>query len=172
MTDFAYNRIFGVLFRKYRFVLCVCWMLGLCAGSCLGLFFEPYSISMMRSAAVQPVSIVGLCLSALFPLVFTYFSVYLHKPIIIFSVCLFKTLAFAFSGAVIAKCFGNSGWLMQVLLLFSDSCVLPVLFLVWFWCLGDSSDMKRIPFLSYCIFCITVAAVDCYLVSPFVLELL
>ena len=122
MTDFAYNRIFGVLLRKYRFVLCACWLLGLCAGSYLGLFFEPYSISMMRSAAVQPVSIVGLCLSALFPLVFTYFSVYLHKPIIIFSVCLFKAVAFGFSGAVIVKCFGNSGWLMQALLLFSEYC--------------------------------------------------
>ncbi len=172
MTDFAYNRISGVLLRKYRLLLCACWLLGLCAGGFLGLLFEPFSFSMMRSAAVQSVSIVGLFLSALFPLVFTYFSVYLHKPIIIFLVCLFKAVAFGFSGTVIAKYFGDSGWLMQFLLLFSDSCVLPVLFLVWFLCLGDSNNMKRIPFLSYCIFGISVAAVDYYVVSPFVLGLL
>ena len=171
MTDFAYNRIFGVLLRKYRFVLCACWLLGLCAGSYLGLFFEPYSISMMRSAAVQPVSIVGLCLSIFLPLLCTVLSVLLDRPILALAVCFIKAASFSFSLSWISSIYGTASWLVYMLFMFSDICFLLILFICWFrFPCSFNAKVKRF-FCVAILLGLLIALGDYFVISPFLVRL-
>ena len=57
------------------------WVSGLLLGY---LFCKPCFVSLMRSALLQPVSIVGLFICIFLPLILSYFSILLKKPIIIF----------------------------------------------------------------------------------------
>lgn len=117
----------GSLYRCIPLVLS--WFLGIL----LGCFFaEPFSVSLMRSAVLQPVSIVGVFVCIFLPLIFSFVSFYANKPIIILIVCFLKAVAYGFSCLLVYRTYDSAAWLIQVLFLFSDSCFMIVLFVVWF----------------------------------------
>ena len=115
------------------------WVSGLLLGY---LFCKPCFVSLMRSALLQPVSIVGLFICIFLPLILSYFSILLKKPIIILVVCFIKSIAYGFSYGLLALLYSEASWLLRSLFLFSDSCML--LILVTLWLNLYSADRKRI----------------------------
>ena len=166
-----YATRFLYFFRKHRllFGLILTWFCGLLTGS--GFFFlsEPLFYPQMRSILLQPVSIIGLMFSTFLPLLCTYFSVCLNKPIIIWIVCFFKAVAFSFSFAWIFVFFGSASWLYRLLFMFSDYCFLLALFVLWIRYFFNAHDPNAFDFLLYTVFALFVTAVDYLYVSPFVL---
>ena len=126
----------------------------------------------MRSVLCQPVSIVGLFCSIFLPLIFTYLSVITEKPVIIWIVCFLKSAAYSFSCVFLSQHFGSASWLVRVLFLFSDSCSLLALFILWFGICGCEHAGRRYSFLFCGTFCILIAAIDYFFISPFVMGLL
>lgn len=171
MAVFA-NKYFHFFKNHTRCVyLCFSWILGLCAGCGLYHVMKPSSFLLMRSAILQPVSIVGLFASVFLPLICSYFSILTDKPIIIWIVCFLKAVAFGFSGVLVSQCFYDASWLVRFLFLFSDSCFLVVLFSLWFRrcanvCIDGYADFAFSAVLGFCI-----AAADYFVISPFLMGL-
>ena len=152
--------------------MCLVWLLGLLTGSMFLLYCKPFHFSLMRSVLNQPVSIVGLFCSVSLPLIFTFISVLTGKPIIIWIVCFLKSAAFSFSGVFVSQYFGSASWLVRFLFLFGDCCVLSALFILWFRRCGNEQTYGRVDLLICGIFSALIAAVDYFVISPFVMGLL
>ena len=139
------------------------WLVGLCVGY---LLCDPSCFLLMRSAVVQPVSIVGLFICIFLPLILSYYSILFEKPVCILIVCFIKSVAFAFPCALIACAFDTSSWLIRFLFLFSDNLFL--LFLTMFW-LKSTYDVKASHQRSFqfcALFGVLIGATDYLFVSP------
>ena len=171
MTDFAYGRNRSCLITKSCYLLCGMWFLGLVFGCYFSVLLEPYFLSLMHSYLIQPVSIVGLCACIFFPLLLTYFSLFTDRTVLILAVCFSKALAFAFSASLIIRYFGEAGWLMQCLVLFSDTCYSLVLMALWLYCLQALALAKYKSLCVCSILALLIAATDYYIISPYIMEL-
>ena len=144
--------------------LILSWVSGLLLGY---LLCKPDFCSLMRSALLQPVSIVGLFICIFLPLILSYYSILLKKPIIILIVCFIKSIAYGFSYGLLTLIFSNASWLLRFLFLFSDSCMLLTLVNLWLHLYSDNRKciLRAIRFSAA--FAVAVAAVDYCVVSPF-----
>lgn len=148
----------------------------LCCGYLLGAFLTTvsgdYVSSMMRTAVTSRVSIVCLLPVILFPFLITAFAVYIGQFWILAPIAFCKAFSFGYLSSCILCSFGNSGWLIQLLFLFSDGVSLPIL--CWFWIrLLDSRGAKMnhsFAIVSVLIFLIVIF--DCQFISPFLVSLL
>ena len=169
MTIYANDcRIFSTGMLRC-FCLIACWIIGLLIGY---FFSEPFSFSLMRSAAQQPVSIVGLFIALFYPLICTYFSFLTEKPIVVLIVCFLKAVAFGFSGALISQYFQSAGWIVCLLLMFSDCCFVCVLLILWLRCFSGVSVHPMSDLFVCAVIGICIAAADYFIISPFLQGLL
>ncbi len=169
MADFAYRHSYNFNEHKCRIVLCLFWIFGLLSGCGFLHFYKPFLFSQMRSAYFGPVSIVGLFCSVFLPLIFTYLSVITEKPVIIWIVCFLKAAAYSFSCTLVSQLFGDASWLFRLLFLFSDSFFLLALFILWFRRCGCERFSGRYDFLLCTALGFVIAAVDYFVISPFIL---
>lgn len=143
------------------------WCAGLLSGVFLASSAGSTSFPMMRAAVESRVSIVSLLVAGFLPFLFSAFAVSISQPMLLLPICFFKAFTFAFCAALVTAAFGSAGTLLRLLLLFSDSCTLPVL--CWF-CLrhirGDELPVvKDLAISTVCI--MGIAIVDYWLISPF-----
>lgn len=159
-------------FRKIRIsILAFCWCGGIAAGLLLARYADEFQFSLMRRAAVCPVSIVGL-LSVLLPFLFTAFAVFVSNWWLIPCLAFCKGLLFGYHACIVTAAFGSAGWLVRYLLLFTDTWA--VLILIWCWMQVCRSVRSRS--LSRVGFCMAAALVlgmvDICFVSPFLAMLI
>ena len=169
MTIYANDRRHISIQMLRCIVLIACWLIGLLIGY---LYSKPFSFSLMRSVVVQPVSIVGLCVSVFFPLICAYFSFLTEKPVVVMIVCFLKAVAFSFSGALVSHYFQSAGWIICFFMMFSDCCfsiVFLTLLLLYFSCacIRPMSDLFVCTAIGICI-----ATADYFAISPFLQGLL
>ncbi len=164
MADHAFYR----LCNRHSFFLILCLILCWCCGMFFGCsLYEPLSLSLMRSAVSTPVSIVGVFVCIFLPLLCTYFSFITEKPIIILIVCFFKAAAYGYSAKLINVCYATAGWLVRLLFLFSDSCLLVLLLFLWIYhFVGNSRRSIRGLYLCGLLSAIVVMF-DVYVIHPF-----
>lgn len=126
----------------------------------------------MRAAVECRVSIVSLFLSLLLPLLFSVLAVYIRKPKLLLVICFLKASLFAFTSCQIMMAYSGAGWLVRLLFLFSDICMVPAHY--WYWSrhvggegLGDWSDAAACA--AYAVF---IGSTDYCLVAPFLAQLI
>jgi len=167
MADYSAFSFSSFKVSHYVQVL-IFWTAGFLAGFCFFTLCKPLSVSLMRSAIFQPVSIVGLCLHIFIPFFLVAYSppsVYLG----IIKVCYFiKALSFGFIVASISYLYGSAGWLVSGLYLFSEYCTFPLFLLCSLWPKDVKSDVFRVRSLIVCIcLCFIIILFDYYIISPF-----
>lgn len=158
--------------KGHVILLAFLWISGLLCGmffiSAAGDLFS----SLMYAAAFCRVSIVGLAAVLLFPLIVSAVAVYMAVPAFVLPICFLKAFCYGCVLFVSSAAFGNAGWLMRILLLFSDSCMMVPLH--WFWCRhlsGRRDSLKRD--LTVCVVLAAfIGSVDYFLVSPYLVELM
>ena len=160
-------------FKNNRFliVFSLFWIAGILFGFGLFLACKSFAFPMMRCAVSQQVSIVGLLCSIFLPLFCTFISHSSNKPIIILVVSFLKSASFCFSFLLATVLFGSASWLLGLLFMFSDSCILLMFFILWLWlpsCYGAKS--KRI-FCFSAFFGLLIAFGEYYFISPFLDQL-
>ena len=121
---------------------------------------------MMRRAVSCPVSIVGLVV-VLLPFLFSAFAVYLSKTWLFLPFCFLKAFQFAYVAGSVSMAFGSAGWLIRLLLLFSDGCTIPVLLWIWLRWIGRGGRKALQQIAACTILGAMVWAVDYFVVSPF-----
>ena len=128
MARFLHSVVSFTRRRHIKLLLALSWLLGLGAG---GLFFryagEPM-ISLMPLAASSQLSIVSLFLSTSLPFLLCAYFAHCHKPRLVMMVCFGKAFAYGFVLCGILAAYGTYGWLIRLLLLFTDSLASVMLY--------------------------------------------
>lgn len=126
MARFLHSVASFTMRRHTKMLLALSWLLGLGFG---GLYFryagEPL-LSLMPLAASSQLSIVSLFLSTSLPFLLCAYFAHCHNPWLVMMVCFGKAFAYGFTLCGVFAAFGTQGWLIRLLLLFTDSlaCVL------------------------------------------------
>ena len=122
--------------------------------------------SLMHRTITSPATIVSLVSITFFPFLITAFIMFLSKTYLFFLLAFLKCFSFSFLWSCICISFPNAYWLLQPLLLFSDSVVLVLLHWLWIRHLHSIRDTA----IGDMIFCLAVTLaicfIDCKWISP------
>ena len=153
-------------------LLVLFWFTGLILGIALSRLYGPYLSSLMYSAILQPISIVGLLICIYFPFLISAFAISTGRLFAIYCFCFLKALSFGFTASGISMCWGSAGWLIRSLFMFSDKCFLVVLF--WFWLQNICGNrQKNLSSLGICYFLSAVISLlDYFAISPYLLGII
>lgn len=148
------------------------WCFGLSCGFLFALYAEPYVYSWMYSRVVGSVSIVGLLVAHVFPLIFLIIVIRFRVTAVALPIALFKSFLMGFCQCCVYYAFGNAGWMVKSLFMFTGS-VNSVL-LLYFWILyihqtGQWHLKAAIVFLSAAV---SVCVLDFYFVAPYLFSLI
>ena len=106
------------------------WFFGLFLGTIVAAELDCYFASLMRPFLLDRVSIVGQLVVCFVPFLLIDYAASRSLPVVIYAFCFCRAFIFSASGVLIQNCFGSAGWLMRILLQFSDICIIPLL--CWF----------------------------------------
>ena len=159
-------------FRKRNiFFLAFVWLSGLVSGVGFSNLAGDSFLSMMRGAAVSSVSIVSLLSISLLPFLISAFSVYMHSFGLLAGLCFIKGCLFAFISMGVFTAFGSGGWLIRILMMFSDLCCLLPLWLCWLRILSGSFQGSFRPVVRGGLMAVGIVCFDYLYVLPFLAKL-
>ena len=162
--DGVLNRRFANFCRKYAVHALACsWILGLLFGIQVGqiAFFDFSSLADTFHISTS----VSLVAVLFFPVVTSILIVYTGLDWLLPAVVFMKSFSFAYVSWILICDFGSAGWVIQLLIMFSDCVSLPFLWL--FWC-GLLRRKQHLISISVPVaFAIIVAGIlDHHLISP------
>lgn len=150
--------------------------LAFCIGLILGIFSAGIAgetfFSMMRGAAYSTVSIPGLLSMILLPFLFTAFAVYFSHPWLLLLIGFGKAFSFGLCSCGVMWAFGSAGWLIRMLLIFSDGMILPVLMWLWLRHISGRKPSFSRDLAVCAAFALFIGGFDYCVVSPFLVTLL
>ncbi len=122
------QRIYSHRFRLILFSLL--WLAGLVCGGYIAKFASSSYLLLMRGTISGSVSIVGLLGGVLLPFLCVILCVIISRPKLIYGICFLKACLYSFTGFAMMAAFGSAGWLVRLLLQFTDTGALAVF--CWF----------------------------------------
>ena len=143
------------------------WIAGLILGptAVLGMNFD--FDTLLHTAVQHDPSFIGLAVILILPLAISALAARYRIYFLFYVLAFFKAFCFSFCVYSIHLGFGSAGWLVRWLLVFSDSCMLIPLFLLWYRNLSG----KCFTFKKDITVCAVIAAVagciDICVISPF-----
>ena len=162
------HRSFGC--RKYDTSLLACsWTFGLVFGIC-SVTVGSFSPAFQQAVDVTP-SFFSIISVLLLPLVISLLALYAGWRWVIFPLAFLKALAFAYVGWSVVITFGSAGWLIRLLLMFSDCASVPLLW--WFWNKALTSELDALVSASIAavLTILGIGIVDYGVISPFLVSL-
>ena len=150
------------------YLLSICWLVGLSCGIFLFLYAGTPVISLMRRAPVGSVSIVSLFCIGLLPFLFTACAVFVSELRLLFLICFCKAFLFSFAFTGISVAFFSAGWLICILLLFTDGIGCIVLYSIWVRLLSG----RRTYWFVGLLFTVAATCVSYKIITPFLAGLI
>ena len=147
------------------------WICGTFLGCCCGANTATIIPPLVHSLVVRRASFVGMLISVFLPLLLTILFSYFSLLIFLLILSFVKAFVFSFTTCCIFYTFGSSSWLLQILLLSSDSIAVILLFWLWIDVLMRRKTTLSILFTFFAIIGV-VCAVDYFAISPFLISLL
>ena len=145
---------------------CAGLLLGILAAASAGQDFA----TKMRSAASQPVSTVPFLVYA--PFLLSAIAIHLRQPWFILPCCFIKAFIFGFCAFAVTLAFGQSGWLVRFLFMFSDSMSVPVMYFYWLRCINGNLA-KGFWFSGCCtVMLVAIGLLDYCWIAPFLADLI
>lgn len=133
----------------------------------------PFSFyALMRSAANSPVSIVGSLVSAFLPFLLAFAAVHYGKPVLLYFILFCKAVVFSHCSMICHLAFGSGGWLVRLLLQFSDILLLPVLCHFVILRLRQPRTLRRSDIFIYSGAAALVAIINFCFISPYLAMLI
>jgi len=147
------------------FISCLGWIIGSAIARHIG---GDHAVLMMQASCI-PVTLIGALVSAWLPFVLGTAAVRFVAPELLYGLCFLDSLLFAVGCHSISVAFGSAGWLIRLLLLFTDLFTLPLLLWFSYACLT-----RRRLHGSFACFVLSAAVgcVDYCFVSPFLAMLI
>ena len=153
-------------------LLALSWFSGMLLGTCAALAASEFLVPMMRQSVTRSVSIPGLLAASTIPFLFSAFAVSLSEPWLLLIISTLKAFGFSFCACGVSLAFGQSSWLVRFLFLFSDHCLIPLMFLYWLRHIQGQAT-ARLWESAVCIgVAVLVGCMDYCLVAPFLVSLI
>ena len=152
--------------HQRRLMLLVFWGLGTILGIAFSYCSQPL-LPLMRRTVSSSVSIVGLGAVLFLPYLLTVSAVLFSRTGILLGIAFVKPLFFCMCAAAIDQAFGDAGWIIRFLLLFSDTASLPVLFWLIWRCLDGSRSARMLDFIPAAGILVMIGLTDYFLIAPF-----
>ena len=142
------------------------WILGSVIGLLLAVNCDPSVIYGIRGILAGEFSVWRMIFVIISPLVISFLAISHFSIWLLIPIAFVKGMAYAFVSALVFIAWGSAGWLIRLLLIFSDTVSAPVL--LYFWlssCRSGSKDLglRFIPAASWIIL---ACAIDYRYVSP------
>ena len=136
---------------------------GVCLGKLAG---DPYWL-LMHMAASRCVSIVGVvvCIAPYLVVVFLH-----SKPWLVCLLCGLRIFLFSAAIFAIYRTFGSAGWLISLLMCFSDLCLIPMV--IWLCVRLLTVGVRKRCLALTCTFIVAVGMIYYCLISPFLANLM
>lgn len=143
------------------------FLTGLISGACIAAAASSSLFPTMRAATPGCVSISGLLLATLLPLLFSAFAVYIRQKWLLIPIAFSKAFLFAFLGVAFMSAFGSAGWLVRWLLMFSDILTLPLLCFFWLRAFSQERSQSLCFAVAVGVIAVFIGSLDYTVVSPF-----
>lgn len=158
--------------KFYCPLLAFFWTSGLASGIWAWFLSGEFITPLMRSSAYGSVSIVSLlCVTGL-PFLLSAFAVFLSSEWLLIPIAFGKGFFFSLISMGTTVSFGCAGWLVRLLLCFSDIVSIPLLYWFWVRCLrNDGSRLIYLTFFTGALF-LLIGSVDYYMITPFLADLI
>lgn len=152
-------------------LLAFSWCTGLLLGSYFAACLGQTLAGLVQNAAKSVPSIIASMITGVLPFFISALAVAYHRPMLLL-ISLTKGFSFGFCGYGIGLAFGQTSWLVRPLFLFSDHCIVPVLYL--YWLRNISPDVKQSwrEFWICVIYALCVGCIDHWFISPFLATLI
>ena len=137
-----------------------------CSGSA-----SDFYLSQMRAAVSGRVSIVGLLSCSLLTFLVSALTVYLGRRIFLIPIAFLKAFFFSYAGYRLYLAWGQAGWLVTGLTMFSSLCSLPVLYWYWRRCL-EAGRFEWPVFRRVLALLLVIGLVDFYGIMPFLIDII
>ena len=173
LTKVYINEHSQINWRKFcKLFLALSWHFGLLCGVLITDKCDPDLLSLMRSAVLSRVSIVGLLAVTFLPFLLSAFAVIFSSPWLMIPISFLKAFSFGYCASAVSTSFGSAGWLVRWLLLFSACCSVPVLY--WFWLRHISGSQKSLwmDLVLCAVIVLLIGCLDYRVISPFLVKLL
>ena len=158
--------------KYYMILLAFIWFIGLCCGIVLYNLMQISSFPMMRGVERYSVSIVSLLSVSLLPFLFSLLFVYIGSFPLLVLLCYIKGCLFSFVSLGIWFAYGEAGWLIRLLVMFSDLGCLTPLWWCWIHCTELDPKAAFPPICRALIIAAGIVSFDFYCVSPILARLL
>lgn len=153
-------------------LLALSWFLGMLLGVPAALAASEFLVPMMHESVQCSVSITGLLASTLLPFLLSAYAVSLSEPWLLLIISALKAFGFSYCACGVSLAFGQSSWLVRFLFLFSDHCLIPVLYLYWLRHIHGQTK-AAVWELPACIgAALLVGSIDYCLIAPFLVSLI
>lgn len=149
-----------------RRILPFAWSIGLVSGIAFGHCTESIA-SLMRGAMFCDVSIVGLCAVVFLPYLLTAFAVFFSRSAFLLLLAFSKAFFLGACSAAVDCAFGDAGWLIRLLLLFSDWASIPVIYWLWLRCFRVEKESLYSAFTGVLVILILIGSFDYWFIAPF-----
>ncbi len=161
----------GNLRKRNLIILVFFWISGTCIGLYFGFRHDQLLADLMLQAVSSHALWTGCFLKVLFPLLLCIGAAIFSFPAAIYASCLVKGICFSCCTYAVYITFNCAAWIVYLLLLFSDLCVIVMLFLLLFKILLQQRlTQKIIP--AYIAVALLCCAVDYFVLSPFLTRLM
>ena len=159
--------------RKWdKLFLASLWVAGLIAGSFVFRYSGSKFVPQMPLAVASQPSIFPLLISTLLPLLFSAYAVYIGAPRVLYGICFLKAWGLGYLSCCIFVAFGDAGWLVRWLFLFSDIFAAATLY---FYCYRYISGVRKLSagsFSAYAGIMAVVSFLDYSVISRLLLRVL
>ena len=151
----------------YIILFSLLWSVGLVAGRYLSQKAFLVFPTVFRSACSESTSLIGLIAVVFIPLFTSLLVCRYISVMLIFPIVFLKAVGFGFCSYAICLSFGDAGWLVRYLLMFTDCVSIPLL--LWFWVrrllMRNNAIMQDFTLALFLL--ILTAYIDHLYVSPF-----
>lgn len=154
-----------------RIILAVCWILGMLGGCLCSQHCGDFCVRLLRQASVSAPAKVSSVSTALLPFLLSALAVSIGEPWLLPMIGTFKAFSFSFCAWGVCLAFGQSSWLVLFLFLFSDFCLIPVLYLYWLRHIQGvlASVWENGLIVLYALF---ISVLDSGVIAPFLVSIL
>lgn len=152
-------------------VLLTAWAIGSVLGTALAQCWAADLVPLIFNAVRQRVSVSGMLTADVLPFLLGALAVRSSERWLLPLLGCWKGFAFCFNVCGVAMAFGDAGWLIRCLLLFSDCLLVPALCVFFLRHISDSRILTRWESCAWPMAALAVGIVDYFCVSPFLMGL-
>lgn len=153
--------------KEHQTFLALFWFSGWAFGIWTASEAEGVFYSLMHGALVSSVSILSVFCLTFLPFLISICVVMQNVPFLLLLIAFGQSFLLAIVSFYVLMAVGSSGWLISSLFLFSELCVIPVLFIFWRRYIFEKQGPSNWEILGYCVWTLLVSCIDVRIISPF-----